>query len=201
LITCMTAEIRYDATVLDRVAYGPGWLLEPGRSNELQTLFFDTVLNDDPANWCNAFTPFGDSEDLGTPGRPNGCGCDLPPVEGGPCPAECSGGCSGNNCVISCDGPNACEDQTMSCPEGFDCEIQCSGASACTFMIAACNSQGLCLLNCDYSSAPDVCAGATLLCGGNFCAQYCSEPPTFGEGPSPLSCGSACACADSCTAP
>lgn len=57
---------------IDRVAYGvlAGWPVPIGAATSLDPNLYDALLNDMPANWCAATTPFG-SGDLGTPGAVN----------------------------------------------------------------------------------------------------------------------------------
>ena len=55
---------------VDRVAYGLGWTVLPGRSISLDPAKFDATLNDVPASWCASITVFG-AGDKGTPGVAN----------------------------------------------------------------------------------------------------------------------------------
>ena len=65
----------HGGTEIDRVEYDGGstWPDPRGASLTLDPRSFDATDNDDPDNWCEASTPYGDG-DLGTPGSANdGC--------------------------------------------------------------------------------------------------------------------------------
>jgi hypothetical protein len=61
------------ATVIDQVSYDASWPLAAGQAMELAPSAYDTLANDDAANWCLATTDLGDG-DLGSPhGAGSGC--------------------------------------------------------------------------------------------------------------------------------
>ncbi|ODS41261.1 hypothetical protein BEH94_04350 [Candidatus Altiarchaeales archaeon WOR_SM1_SCG] len=59
-----------NSTVIDEVWYNSSWPFASGSSMNLDPGKFDAVLNDDPANWCESTSAFGDG-DKGTPGSAN----------------------------------------------------------------------------------------------------------------------------------
>lgn len=63
-----------NGTLIDMLAYGDGplWPDSAGIALNLAPPASSTLLNDDPANWCDAQLPFHPvNPDLGTPGQPN----------------------------------------------------------------------------------------------------------------------------------
>ena len=64
--------LEQDATVIDEVWYddGSGWVIPDGASLNLDPDVFDATSNDDPSNWCESTSTFGDG-DKGTPGTAN----------------------------------------------------------------------------------------------------------------------------------
>ncbi|PIW02633.1 MAG: hypothetical protein COW42_00595, partial [Deltaproteobacteria bacterium CG17_big_fil_post_rev_8_21_14_2_50_63_7] len=52
---------------LDRVVWPGTWDVNSA-SNELSLNHYDPALNDTLTNWCTATTPYGDGDNLGTPG-------------------------------------------------------------------------------------------------------------------------------------
>ncbi len=64
--------LSYGGTTFDAVYYddSAGWPDPTGASMSLDPDAVDATLNDDPARWCEATSPFGDG-DLGTPGSSN----------------------------------------------------------------------------------------------------------------------------------
>lgn len=67
-------EILNGVVSIDKVAYPNSVPFSgSGVAAELSSNHFDATLNDDPSNWCQAITPYGDG-DLGTPGAINDCG-------------------------------------------------------------------------------------------------------------------------------
>lgn len=66
-------ELRGLNGTLDRVAWDGGWPEGNGAAMSLGSAAPTAAGNDDPGQWCDAVTPFGDG-DLGTPGAANpGC--------------------------------------------------------------------------------------------------------------------------------
>ncbi len=59
--------------VMDRVEYDNGvlWPDTPGMSISLEPTSVDSLLNDDPTNWCHASSVIGAGADTGTPGELN----------------------------------------------------------------------------------------------------------------------------------
>lgn len=64
--------IKSGATTVDSIAWdgGPNWPDPNGASMNLDPSAFDSVSNDDGANWCEGSAPYG-AGDLGTPGAAN----------------------------------------------------------------------------------------------------------------------------------
>lgn len=137
------------------------------------------------------------------------CGVDMIPP-GGPCPPECTGGCSGATCTIDCassgacdhvdivcppdfacevicDGADACDDATIECPPDYGCQVSCSGGhDACGDIQLDCGD-GTCTLDCEA----DACSGAQVDCGIEACTANCTGMPF----PMLEGCGGSCACA------
>jgi len=133
------------------------------------------------------------------------CG-QKPQAPGGSCPAACTGGCAGDVCQVDCNGPSSCENDTVTCPEGWACEVQCGGASSCNGVAVECPSRYACevlctgdcdglQLQCDTGACELFCGGgnrckdAAVNCGGNECEATCQGGVT----PS-VACGAACSC-------
>jgi len=73
--TSGAVQLKLGDTLLDQV----GWTqTSAGAASQLDPAKDDTVSNDDPANFCDAATPYG-AGDLGTPGADNAA-CGTPPV-------------------------------------------------------------------------------------------------------------------------
>ncbi|MFH1469585.1 MAG: lamin tail domain-containing protein [Pseudomonadota bacterium] len=71
-------------TILDEVdCAGQACPFDAGVSMNLSADALDAVSNDDVASWCASSTPFGDPEQLGTPGSANEI-CETPPT----CPSD-----------------------------------------------------------------------------------------------------------------
>jgi hypothetical protein len=67
--------VTHDGTELDRVEYAdPDWPDDSGAAMSLDIGAYDTTLNDDFRNWCNAEAAYGDG-DFGTPGVDNPVCC------------------------------------------------------------------------------------------------------------------------------
>jgi hypothetical protein len=137
--------------------------------------------------------------------------CNLrpdPPGQG-PCPVECTGGCSAENecliactsttcmaealacpadyaCRVTCDGSDGCRDATVTCPASYACRVECNGMRACDGVEVVCTT-GVCELACD--SGAQVCSSATLQCGSEACLASCGSNSTPA-----VRCGSACYC-------
>jgi len=161
------------------------------------------ALFDDPEMEC----PMGEHcQGDGTCGT---CGLGVTPV-GGSCPAECTGGCNNDVCVIDCNAQNGCKSDTITCPAGFDCEVQCGGQQgcdgaaitcpadhecnvacsaqqACRDATVACSTNGPCHLSC--SNDNQVCNNTTFTCGDNLCEATCAGNSTPAVG-----CGTSCSC-------
>ena len=71
--------IECGVDIIDQVFYDNGATFpDPnGASMSLDPESYNSVANDDGANWCEASTPFGDG-DLGTPGAINTACCEAP---------------------------------------------------------------------------------------------------------------------------
>ena len=137
------------------------------------------------------------------------CGAQ-PTAPSGPCPQDCTGGCSAGVCLITCGLGGSCQDATLTCPAGFACQVECAGAQACekTQVICAeryacvvhCGADDRCCRNvdvtcstgpCDLSCADNTaCQGATVHCGSNRCYVTCSA----GSGAGALQCNDSCDC-------
>lgn len=61
--------VSCDGVEIDRVVYGPGFPLAPGKSMALDSAALDGISNDAPGSWCLGTQSYG--FDLGTPGKPN----------------------------------------------------------------------------------------------------------------------------------
>ncbi len=141
------------------------------------------------------------------------CGVnDVPP--GGICPAECTGGCHANTCVIDCgagpcdtvvvcpdgfacevvcDVQDSCKSKTLRCPSGpYACSVFCWEEHACEFAVIECG-EGTCHLDCNDAHHP--CKDAQFNCGTQACAATCGDNHKLYVN----DCTKACACNDGCT--
>lgn len=99
-----------------------------------------------------------------------------PAPPGGSCPAQCTGGCPGNVCIIDCSSPSSCEQMTIDCPPGFACDVQCTGDSSCAEAAVNCPGNFSCSVSCD---SVDSCSQATITCPVSApCDLLCSGPPS-----------------------
>lgn len=88
-------------------------------------------------------------------------------------------------CVVLCDGVDACDEGTVVCPPDLACAVVCSGGNdACGDLDLSCGA-GSCSIEC----ADDTCSGATVECGAGACTASCT-----GSSPATLDCGASCAC-------
>jgi hypothetical protein len=117
-------------------------------------------------------------------GPPPECEPDPEPTPGGRCSPDCTNGCAGDVCEIECIGDAACETQTLSCAPEMPCVITCDGPDACDEAIIACSLQctgdpeaclelemtcgaGECTATCDpESTPPTVTCGSSCACAG-----------------------------------
>ena len=104
-----TIELRCGATLVDRVAYGPGFPLAQRVALSLDPASTDAAANDDGANWCLAVDVYvrEPAPHLGTPGLPNP-GCPVADACGqNPCDAPPAPTCDGNDRIVF-QGPGDC---------------------------------------------------------------------------------------------
>jgi hypothetical protein len=123
------------------------------------------------------------------------CGVALSPT-GGPCPSECTGGCTDNVCTFLCDEKDECKDGSADCPAGFACDVRCTGDSACEALVVMCPPLSECRVACDSSNA---CKGAVLECSGGPCSVTCGGPNPNACDDMVVNCGSQ-ECRASCEA-
>lgn len=139
------------------------------------------------------------------------CGNDPTPP-GGTCPPECTGGCSGDVCIIDCSAPSSCESMDITCPPNFACDVQCTGDSSCDSASIHCAPNYACTVTCESA---DSCSYAAIYCSVSApCELQCSGPVssctfteqncglesceatcTGGQFPDTY-CGSACSCSE-----
>jgi hypothetical protein len=164
-------------------------------------------------------TPSVDGGGAGGPdgggGNPNADGGVCPPdpiAPGTPaCPADCTGGCNENVCVIDCSGNgapcdgadivcppeydcqiiclgvDACDSGTITCPPGFGCSVICGGGNdACGDQTITCGA-GPCSVECEA----DACSGAVIDCGAGACTATCGGQPA-----PTVQCGLSCECTE-----
>jgi hypothetical protein len=135
----------------------------------------------------------GSSGDDGGPIPDSGpCVADLTPP-GGACPAMCTS-CDSGVCRIEC-GAAACNDRTISCPDGFACELVCTGVDACDTTTVQCPAAYPCTVAC---TAYDACGDMVLRCGSGTCGITCNGP-TESCGGAAVDCGTGGACAATCS--
>ncbi len=115
---------------------------------------------------------FDECGGLGCMGQGQCCGEALPPTGSG-CPSECTGGCSGGACLITC-GADACNASNIVCPAGFDCRIECVGHHACKDAAIDCPPDHRCDVSCNNPSSDHACEKATLTCTNGPCAVTCT---------------------------
>lgn len=104
------------------------------------------------------------------------CG-EAVPADGGTCPAECSGGCSGTICTILCDEESECQGANLPCPAGFDCAVDCVGRHGCRDALIDCPPQHSCSVTCGPNTGTafnHACEGATVTCTNGPCDVFCA---------------------------
>jgi hypothetical protein len=107
------------------------------------------------------------------------------------CPDACTGGCDGPVCTIACTG-RTCSDGAITCPADYDCLVACDGPDACDTATITCPDDYACTVTC--SGGVDACGDLGLECGGGACAIECGENTCVGAavhcgiGPCTASC-------------
>lgn len=119
--------------------------------------------------------------------------CDT--CEGGVCTVDCGqGSCNGvtdcpddYECVVLCDGENACDGGGVNCPTDHACSVVCSnGNDACGDFDLTCGA-GSCSIDCE----DDTCDGAVVHCGPGECTGSCA-----GASPAMVECADSCSCTE-----
>ena len=109
--------LTHDGVELDRVEFwDPDWPDTAGAAMSLAPSAYEGVLNDNPASWCDATTPFGFG-DLGTPGQTNPICCLDADGDG-----YLDAGCGGDDCDDGDPGVNPGETETACNGVDDDCD-------------------------------------------------------------------------------
>lgn len=113
------------------------------------------------------------------------------PTPSGACPTVCNGGCTGGQCIITCDYASGCSGGSRTCPPGWACRIECNISGECGAGTMIQCADGPCELVC---GAIFTCQGAKLACGTGACAATCSS----GIDAPDVICGPSCDCTGVC---
>ena len=105
------------------------------------------------------------------------------------CPGQCTScNTSQKTCVIDCQ-QTGCNNNTVSCPQGYKCDIKCDVEGSCTHGVN-CQNAKACQVEC---SGRNSCQGVE--CGGGPCDVSCSGPSSCND----VACNQSCACDVLCT--
>lgn len=95
----------------------------------------------------------------------------------------------GFECLVICNGVDACDEAQIQCPAEAACRIQCmNGMDACGTVPITCGA-GSCTLECSGDDA--ACLEVVMDCGAGACTATCDAGATAPT----LNCGPSCACA------
>jgi hypothetical protein len=84
---------------------------------------------------------------------------------------------AGMDCVVNCNGNNACSGSTITCPANYGCDVSCSDNNgACNTANVLCSTSGTCDLSCQTSSQ-NSCDGLSMTCGQDRCTATCDATP------------------------
>lgn len=117
--------------------------------------------------------------------------CDT--CENGVCTVDCSKSnckqpvvCPDDyECVMVCDGVDACDGSGLQCPPDLACAVVCRGGNdACGDFDLMCGAA-----SCSIECGDDNCSGAVVHCGAGACTGTCE-----GANPATVDCGDSCDC-------